>query len=543
MNTDDIEIKLVEIISFEIQQDGGASLVRDLKDYNLQIDSLLKKRCTIYNTVRTPNISAPNTKNKKLLSFLECHPSVFEVDRDALPHVVYLISSDYSSSDNSGGCNDDCRNEASETYTDTSTHVSIKRMQKVKEDLKDRIMCVIKKEHCKNQRRNKNTIDTDICKIQNDDNGKSNEQQPFFSSSVNSIWLQKQCKYQIHHYLRLSGYYKKTYTHCKDVKIIGCNAWVDLVKSEFLSFVNDTMTGLCQVKNGRIFLLQREEEDDDLNELNNAQNIAMKLKEKVEEDGGTHISLSLLLHRHPDLCKLLSGRDIMKMKTKYNQYFNGINIYIKNKNNVFLQSKTTKINGRMEVDETGLFSVASSKWGNAFASIMSSHCRKVLDKEPNESIAIDLTASVGGVTLPLAKIFWKVIAVEIDEHRAILCRKNMQNFGVMDRVKIVNDDSVEIIPKIARDFVIGQSKVVIIDPPWGGMHYKHEQKEIMMGQWSMLQVVSRVSEYLTPTIIGLRMPLSYDVETFFQSLISANVTFNKLEVKKAGPQLFMVLSV
>ena len=197
----------------------------------------------------------------------------------------------------------------------------------------------------------------------------------------------------------------------------------------------------------------------------------------------------------------------------------------------------------MEVDEIGLFSVASSRWGNAFASIMSHHCKKTLNSNPEETIAIDLTASVGGVTLPLAKSFMKVIAIEIDEHRAKLCHRNMQNNNFAEKVEIINDDSIETIPKIAKDILGKHPKVVVVDPPWGGKYYKHESNEIKMGIWSMLDVVNRMSKYLSPTIIGIRMPVSFDADLFFELLHDDDVNFVRLEVKKAGPQLFLTFSV
>ena len=80
-------------------------------------------------------ISILRLKTEKLLCFLECNPLVFGVDRDALPHLILFSD---SSNDNSGSCmNDDCSNEAWETYTDasmnisTGNHVSIKQIQKV----------------------------------------------------------------------------------------------------------------------------------------------------------------------------------------------------------------------------------------------------------------------------------------------------------------------------------------------------------------------------------------------------------------------------
>lgn len=404
---DEIDQRLIVILSTEIQRDGGSSLVRDLKDYVNTIDSLLK-RCSI--------------KNSKLLSFLERYPKIFEVNRDSLPHVVYLICNDY--------CNYSENEEIDFVELDKQTP---QKMKKAKDLLEERIISVIKKERSRNERRNFGT----------------NAQ---FISSVNAFWLMKQCKSQLHLYLRMSGYYQNVYSTCWEVYLVGSNEWLDLVTKEFLSIVDEMK--VCNHTNGRIFLRNIEHVD--------VENLVKTLIEKVNEDGGTHISLSLLLHRNPDLNKMLSGYDLMEIKVRHSDILEPINIFKKD-NEIFLQSKCIQ-KGRMEVDETGLFSVASSKWGKAFASLMAHHCRTTLHVNAAEAIAIDLTASVGGVTLPLAKTFMNVIACEIDKDRSMLCSRNMINHAVEDKVEVINQDSVEYIPIIAQK-CSGQKKVVIIDPP------------------------------------------------------------------------------
>lgn len=88
--------------------------------------------------------------------------------------------------------------------------------------------------------------------------------------------------------------------------------------------------------------------------------MAQKLIDAVVHDGGTHINLSLLLHRCPALRPILSGCDLIKLKEEL-ELFKEVNIFSRN-NEVYLQSTILR-EGRMLVDETGLLSVASFKWG------------------------------------------------------------------------------------------------------------------------------------------------------------------------------------
>ena len=94
----------------------------------------------------------------------------------------------------------------------------------------------------------------------------------------------------------------------------------------------------------------------------------------------------------------------MRLKEENGHCFDRVGVFTRNRQ-IYLQSMSTSKAGRMEVDETGLFSVTSSKWGNAFASLMANECRSMLSAEPENTIAIDLTASVGGISLPLSKTF------------------------------------------------------------------------------------------------------------------------------------------
>lgn len=394
MEVDEIDKKLLEILSTEISRDGGASLVRDLKEYNVCIDPLLKR-----------------SSEPKLLAFLEQFPDIFEVDRKTLPHVVYLLNYEHVMSD----------------------EVPASKQADAKDMLKDRMMCILKKEMVKNERRN----------------GPDNATR-YAMQGVNSSWLMKQCKNQLHNYLRLSGKYHDMYSNCKHVNLVGSDEWNILVSNEFISIAKEC----CDYDEGRFFLREKT--------YVSVETLASILTDKVDEDGGTHISLGLLLHRYPELRRLLGGQDLMRLKEENEQSFERVGVFTRN-NQVYLQSMSTSKAGRMEVDETGLFSVTSSKWGNAFASLMANQCRSMLSAEPENTIAIDLTASVGGICLPLSKTFKRVTAIEIDSNRADLCRRNMQKHAVPGQVDIRNEDAMEAIPDLSSE--IGcYPKVVAVDP-------------------------------------------------------------------------------
>jgi len=425
------------------------------------------------------------SKTSKFLALLESHPELFDVERDRLPHVVCLTSDALAS-----------------TNDVPSDEVAASELC-----LKERVVRTIRKEITRNGRRKRGL-----------DNG------------VNLTWLIPQCKRQLHQCLRLSGAYRTTYASSADVKFVGSSEWTDAVTSQFVSVTR----GYCNVSaDGRVTL------HDDALPLDIGR-LATRIVEAVEDDGGTHISLSLLLHRNEDIQTLLSGHDLLDIKSKNESLFESIEISTRG-NHVILRSRQPK-RGRMEVDETGMFSVTASRWGNLFAAMMASHCRSVLKSEPNEVICIDLTASVGGMALPMTKQFKRVIAVEIDSHRAELCRRNMENHEVSERVEVFNQDSVEYLPELAKQ-VSTCPRVVLIDPPWGGKHHKSDKVPITMGKWTMADVIKRVSLHLTPALVGLRMPVYFDVESLTEELMQNGVKSEQVQIRKAGPQIFIILRI
>ena len=189
--------KLLVDISNQITIDGGASLVRNLKDYLPRIEHLLKKASTT-----------------KLLAFLERYPDIFSVDRNHDPHFVCLVSDEYI---------DHCQ----------ISYISNGPMRR---DLEERIVYMMKKQESKELRRNKSHS----------------------PSGVRSDWLLKQCKTACHFYLRESGFYhaRMKEEHFQ-VKMVGSMDWMDLVMHEFMTVVSN----VASVEEDRIHLKQKAESE------------------------------------------------------------------------------------------------------------------------------------------------------------------------------------------------------------------------------------------------------------------------------------------
>ena len=316
------------------------------------------------------------------------------------------------------------------------------------------------------------------------------------------------------------------------------------------------------------------------------------------KDGGHQVSLSLILHRYPDFKELLGGRDLWTLYNEFSQdedafFFSSISMF-HNGTNLILRSKRSKtidlnasnnnnnINKgslrekRMMVDEEGLYSVTNKKWGRAISNLVVQASRQknlfgdsvarvgnhkqegIIEDQRSQSstikTVIDLTASVGGMTLGLAKsnYFDRVIALEIDQGRAALCRENLSRHGFHDIatnntsiVEVPHQDSVEQIPFLPR------GACFVIDPPWGGYDYKEKVRRkqaerrgqvLKLGDTSLEDVLGLMARHNAPCVVGLRLPTNFAVMDFLTALReTTNIEFECLTRRKVSVQLFVVL--
>lgn len=198
----------------------------------------------------------------------------------------------------------------------------------------------------------------------------------------------------------------------------------------------------------------------------------------------------------------------------------------------------------MKVDTVGLYSVTNSRCASAIANILVQSCQQ-LQWNITQLTAIDMTASVGGMTLGLARAkvkFQQILAMEIDPTRAQLCHENMRDHGITEeQVQVVNTDSVEAIPTFP------QQCCIIIDPPWGGEYYKEfkDQPPLCLGSWTLEEVLVKISQCVSQCLVGLRLPVTLKVEPFLENLAkNRGLQFETMTIRKLQQvQLFVVLKL
>ena len=497
-------VELLSLLSTEIARDGGASLVTSLKDY---MEGFSSRRL---NAVLVLAIG-----KAKLLSFLESEPEVFEVDRSQSPHWVVL-------------------REKQHVVTEKLKKDQSDKIRKTRQILIDKALYMLRKNRAKQERR--------LRKLEG-------AHHPESYYKANCRWLLQECKWDLHTLLRDTGFYIRLYDKPDEVRIVGSPSWQELVESEFEEILKANSTSFA-LDDGKVWLLDSlvpsEEKVESIEEYNPEylRQLDATLTRLVDQDGATQVNLDLLLHRHRELQNVLGGRDLCKLlrlqqRAGCGQLFQNISVDVSG-SDVVLKSKRAR-DGRMKVDEEGLFSVTNSKWGKAIAKTMI-HSLKQIDWGNEAVVAVDLTASVGGMTLGLAKTqrFQRIIAVEIDPTRAELCRQNMVEQKMQDIVEIWTQDSMDAIPSLPP------RSCILIDPPFGGANYKQDkanQRHLKMGPWSLEDVVVQVSAHIRPCIVGIRLPVKFLVQDFLASLKQDyGLRFETLSVRKLCVQLFVVLA-
>lgn len=133
--------------------------------------------------------------------------------------------------------------------------------------------------------------------------------------------------------------------------------------------------------------------------------------------------------------------------------------------------------------------------------------KELLRVLPPTAIVTDATACIGGSALSLSKLFSKVNAIELDEHRYKCLTYNMKILGVTN-VECFQGDAI----KLCKDL---QQDLIFLDPPWGGPEYKKLDKVSL--ELSHMDI-SEVCEALAPhtQYIAMKVPTNFNEQLFVE---------------------------
>jgi len=220
----------------------------------------------------------------------------------------------------------------------------------------------------------------------------------------------------------------------------------------------------------------------------------------------------------------------------------------------------------LDADEEGLYSMTSHRAAAAMATVLARFFAASTGQEPTAagSVCVDMTAGVGCITIALTRSFHTVHAYEIDAARYAQMQANLRAHGVAERVQSwcccslramiqgsvglsqpsdgssagVSDVSTlhgifrgstsaadGIFPYEHNHIEIDSHTplpAAVLDPPWGGLHYKQEVEPCLkLAGQSLVGIVQLLVGRVS--VLGIKLPLSFDTKEFCASLPTSTV--------------------
>lgn len=166
------------------------------------------------------------------------------------------------------------------------------------------------------------------------------------------------------------------------------------------------------------------------------------------------------------------------------------------------------------IDDEAIHFISVREFAKQISVILHENLKKV-NINSCDAVITDAMACVGGNTISFAKNFKFIYAIEIDKCRTDYLVNNI-NIYELNNIKTINDDCLNILPKIV------DHNVIFIDPPWGGKSYKNEQKlRLSISDVPIECICNRLMNPLlmakVPEIIILKLPRNYDITHFYRS--------------------------
>lgn len=168
---------------------------------------------------------------------------------------------------------------------------------------------------------------------------------------------------------------------------------------------------------------------------------------------------------------------------------------------------------RMSLDPEALYSLAIQEVA-----------LNVAMKIPEDTV-VDAFCGAGGFAIAFARTGKMVTAIEIDENRLAMARKNAELFGVADRIEFCLGRA-----ELMLNTIKG-AEVIFLDPPWGGPSYSNMSGFLLSNfQPDGTQLLKQAFS-ITDRVV-MRLPKNFnfsELDQFNKPLICEDKFNNKLE--------------
>lgn len=175
-----------------------------------------------------------------------------------------------------------------------------------------------------------------------------------------------------------------------------------------------------------------------------------------------------------------------------------------NRINKLLADADPKVKREFKWDDEGLWSMTHHKISEELAQKLLS-----LSGMKSSSIITDTMSSIGGNTIPFAKVFQHVNAIELDSCRTKMLKHNIGLFGLTN-ITIYRDYYQNVISDLQQD-------CVYFDPPWGIDYKKYDKLTLDIGApgGRMVPIEDAICALEDSAKYAMvKLPLNYDMEYF-----------------------------
>jgi 16S rRNA G966 N2-methylase RsmD len=181
----------------------------------------------------------------------------------------------------------------------------------------------------------------------------------------------------------------------------------------------------------------------------------------------------------------------------------------------FFPEEKNVIMKNIQISNEGIYSISKPK----DAEVISKIIIKSVEQKSNSLIITDATANIGGNTLNFSKYFKQVNAVEISPLQCSILKNNIKVYN-RNNIKVYCDDYTDILDKLNQD-------ILFIDPPWGGIRYKNEEKiDLYLSGVSIAEIINKIDNNFKIALV--KVPLNFDLQKFTKNIKSRIIIIYKI---------------
>ena len=191
--------------------------------------------------------------------------------------------------------------------------------------------------------------------------------------------------------------------------------------------------------------------------------------------------------------------------------------------------KSLHNNIKLKITDKGLYSISKYDDARWITDIIIKLIEFLENKSSKNLTVVDATAGIGGNTVDFAKLFKKVIAIEINDVHYEVLKNNLKALSLKN-VEVINENFLFVLDKIKDS-----SDIFFLDPPWGGKNYKNFKFfNLKIGKIYIYSIINILYSKKYKYVI-LKAPFNLNISPLISS-----VKYHNLNIYKNNKQTMLI---